>query len=466
MNRLAIISGPLRASRGWMLALIGATLGLVGCTTTSQTHLTGLEAELRPVSERLVADGQDAAVLPGGRLEEYLTYAMERSPALRASYEQWRAEIARVGSSDKWPEPTLSYGLFIRRVETRVGPQRHRFGLRQRLPWPDKLSASADVAAAGARAAGQRFEAQGLSLRRRVGDAWWGLWAIDQTRQIRREQLLLLQQLSASVRGRLEIGQANVSELNQLDLTISRLADTLEALDATERAASARLVAAIGAPAGTLTPVALEQPFVEALPGEDEQTLLAVAEQHPMVQEQSMLMEQSRALRSRAEADRYPDLMVGLDYIETGERTDAMPEDNGKDPVLATISIELPIWFDAYAAAERGAESQQRSRAAQRIAMKDEVQAQILDAMATLRDSHRRVGLFRDTLIPQAETTYAAVLGDYETGQATIATMLLAYRELLELRLGLIRAQADHAKAWVWLESVVGRPVHARRVTP
>ncbi|MEL6178113.1 MAG: TolC family protein, partial [Myxococcota bacterium] len=201
-------------------------------------------------------------------------------------------------------------------------------------------------------------------------------------------------------------------------------------------------------------------------PREDDQALLTMAEQHPKVQEQSMLMEQSRALKSRAEADRYPNVMLGLDYIETGERTDATPEDNGKDAVLATISVELPIWFDAYAAAERGAESLQRSRAAQRIAMKDEVQAQILDAMAMLRDSHRRVGLFRDTLIPQAETTYAAVLGDYETGQATIATMLLAYRDLLELRLGLIRAQADHAKAWVWLESVVGRPVQVRSATP
>lgn len=454
--------------RAVALGAVAAVLTLAPACATSEGHLRALNADLKPVADRMDPAPERDAPVSGARLEDYLDHAMTRSPALRASYERWRAEVARVGASDALPNPTLSYGLFVRSVETRVGPQRHRFGLRQRVPWPDARAASAEIAQTGAQAAQRRFEAQALRVRQRVGEAWWRLWAIAQTRTVRREQLVLLQQLADSARGRLEVGKASVSELNQLDLARAQLSDTLDALDARERSASARLNAAVGAPAQDAAPVRLPGAFAEALPDEDDATLLAAAAQHPLVRERSTRAAQSRAIRRRAEADRYPNLTLGVDYIETGERADMAPADNGKDPVLATVAVELPIWLDAYAAAERSAERAERANNAERDAAQDDLHAQVLDALATLRDTHRRIRLFRDTLIPQAETAYAAVLGDYETGRAPIATMLIAFRALLDLRLGLIGAQADHARAWVWLESAVGRPVRAKtlRGTP
>ena len=452
-------AAPLGSRAGLLLLLVVAAL-LSGCWGP-QPHRRSLEADLRPVGERF-DDGEAERPLPEGRLEGYLAYAMARSPALRASYGRWRAAVAQVGVADALPAPVLSYGLFVRQVETRVGPQRHRFGLRQRLPWPEALSTSSDVAAAGARAAQRRFEAQALVLQREVGESWWRLWAIARRREVRREQLALLRQLAESARGRLEVGAASVSEVNRIDLSVSRLADALDALTEAERAASARLAAAIGAPAGSATPIE-EEPFVALLPDEEERALVAAVLGHPAVLEQEMFAEQSAARRRRAEADRYPDLTVGVDYIETGEREDADPADNGKDPVLATVSVELPIWFEDYAAAEQSAAASREARLAQRGAALDAIRVEVLDAMATLRDSERRVRLYRDTLIPQAETTWLAVLGDYETGRATVTGALMAFQELLELRLSLVEAQADHARSWVRLESAVGRPVRAKR---
>ena len=42
----------------------------------------------------------------------------------------------------EFPELVLTYGGFIRSVETRVGPQRHRLGAMQWFPWPTRLNAN------------------------------------------------------------------------------------------------------------------------------------------------------------------------------------------------------------------------------------------------------------------------------------------------------------------------------------
>jgi outer membrane protein, heavy metal efflux system len=67
------------------------------------------------------------------------------------------------------PEPQFTYGLYLSRVETRVGPQRHRFSLSQVLPRPGRLAANADAASFDARSAERKFDAMTLAVARRGG---------------------------------------------------------------------------------------------------------------------------------------------------------------------------------------------------------------------------------------------------------------------------------------------------------
>ena len=55
-----------------------------------------------------------------------------------------------------------------------------------------------------------------------------------------------------------------------------------------------------------------------------------------------------------------------------------------------------------------------------------------------------------------------SVLGSYQTGRSTIAEVLLAQQDLVELQLGLVGAQARHAEAWANLQAVVGQPVEGQ----
>jgi len=450
---------------------LAAMLGLLGCAgqieRATRSDLERIDAKLAPLpSDRDGSGGAADTAKPGvakfdGSLDAYLTHAFEHSPELRASFEDWRAAAERPRQQRKLPEPTITYAGFIRSVETRVGPQRHKLGLVQWFPWPTKLTAGGKAEALRARSAQRRFEANALDIAAQVSRAYWRLWLVHRTREVEHDQKVILTQLSEQIRVRVETSTADFADLAQVNLGVSRIEDVLAGLDEAERAASAELVRVVGAPDGTPTPVAEAPPGV-VLPRASSTDLKAIAVTRPRVEAMSLLSDASDQDFRRARADRLPSFGLGVDWIITGDAEDPSIADSGKDPVIAMVAVKIPLWGRAYAAAEREARAHGRAAAARRLAERDRAVAEVERALADVRDRARRVRLYESTLVPQAETTYGSVRNSYQAGRSSVAEVLWAERDLLELQLGLFRAQSDFAVAWAELERVVGQPIEAQ----
>jgi outer membrane protein, heavy metal efflux system len=392
----------------------------------------------------------------GPSLRDYLAYATERSPELRASYERWRATVHRISPSRRLPDPMVEFGVFVWNSGDNAGLTPARVGVRQEFPWPTKLTAGADAASAEGRAFQRRFEAQLLELRQRVTEAYFRLWLIRRTRNIEREQLEILRGLSESALGQVATGAAALADQQQIDLTAARLEDAIAALDQQERAAQGQLRAAVGAPPGVDTPTE-EEPTEMALPAETDEALRQAVLDHPVVESFALMGEAADAAARGQRADRLPGFTVGVEWMR-------MPGDMGTGALMPSVGIRLPLWQGSYREGIRAAEAEASAQRAESQAVAQRGQAELEEALAMVRDSLRRVELNENTLLPQAEAAYASVLGAYATSRSTVAASLLAQRELLEIRVGLEQARAEHAAAWARLEQVVGRPVDRREV--
>ena len=86
-----------------------------------------------------------------------------------------------------------------------------------------------------------------------------------------------------SVRARVEVGQADLANLTQLDLRIERHHDHRDAHRQEERAAAAALRAVLGVDPGTRVPTT-EAPREVHLPDESEAALFDAARTHPAVE--------------------------------------------------------------------------------------------------------------------------------------------------------------------------------------
>ena len=125
-------------------------------------------------------------------LADYLRYASLNNAELKAKFEEWKAALEQIPQAKALDDPRFTYGYFIEEVETRVGPQRQKFGIMQVFPWFGKIEARTDIASAKAKAARQRYETTKLKLFRQVKVAFYEFTYLATAIDIAKQNLELL----------------------------------------------------------------------------------------------------------------------------------------------------------------------------------------------------------------------------------------------------------------------------------
>lgn len=439
--------------------LVGALFSCGGAPNVPSTMPASMPGSRATATEGVSPDQEKIVVRElkdmTGSLGEYLAFALANSPETRARFERWRAARFRISRAGRLPEPTVAFGYFLRSVETRVGPQRYKMGVSQAFPWPTKLSAGEDAARERAKAAARMVDVNVLSVRKDVAQVYWTLWLIGEEHRLKSEHDAVLESLAGAVRGRLQTGAATLADLNLVDLNIARHHDHRGKHEQAAKKASAKLRAIIGAEAGSEVLSVSDGPQ-SGLPDTTESALADLASQHPMIETFSHLASSEEHVARAERADRLPRLKVGLDLIGTGDASMAGVQDSGKDAVVLSAALSVPLWAGSYSDASDAAHASRKAHEAMGQARRRQIEAMLSEALANVRDAQRRIELYQKTLVPQAESTFQAVLGGYQTGRSTVAAVILAQRDLIDLQIEFAGARADHAKFWAALEFVVG----------
>jgi cobalt-zinc-cadmium efflux system outer membrane protein len=413
--------------------------------------------------QRLTAAAPQAkqAPLPAEpSLDDYLRYATLHNPGLKAAFERWRAAVERVPQVTALPEPRLTYAYYIEQVETRVGPQRHRIGLMQAFPWFGTLKLRGDAALADARAAAQQLEAARLGLAYRVSDAYCELYYLARAIAITRENTELLKYLESVARSRYRVARGQYADVIRAQVELGKLQDELATLTDLRQPLAARLNAALNRQ--PQAPVPWPQAVPEqTLDAETPQVLAWMRQASPQLKSLEHEAASHGAAIELARKSRYPDFTIGLSTIETGSAR--MPtSDSGKDPVIAELSLTLPIWARKYEAAEREARARLESVRHTLADRRNTLAAQVQLALYKLRDAGRRVALYRESLVPRADQALKATQTAYTAGKAALIDQIDAERVLLAFRLALARARVDRAQRLAELDMLVGRPLPRR----
>lgn len=132
---------------------------------------------------------------------------------------------------------------------------------------------------------------------------------------------------------------------------------------------------------------------------------------------------------------------------------------SGDDALMLGVMVGVPIDAGRERRRAEAAEAEARAHQLDAEARALEIHREVDVALSEVRDALRRSRLYEATLAPQAASAYEALLGAYAAGRATVALLLQAQRELLEIELEREQSAADYARAWAQLEHAVGRPV-------
>lgn len=450
-------------SKPLFLVLIAVGLIEAGCAARHPADLRHVPQPVsgatRPAPEPIAASVQGPELSADADLADLLAYSALTNPGLEAKFNRWKASLERLPQVEAFPDPKFTYRYFIEEVETRVGAQRQSFAIAQKFPWFGKLALRGGAAAEAANARRQEYEAAKLKLFYEVNDVYYEYYYLHRAIAVTEENLRLLKHIESVARTRYKVGAGSHSDVIRAQVELGKLDDQFRSLRQLREPVAARLNAALNRPPTAQLPKPAK-PLQEEISAGDDELLLMLAQANPDLKALGFEISRQKLRIDLAEKDYFPDVTLGVNYIDTAGAIGPMnPSDSGKDPVIAMVSVNLPIWWSKLSAGVREAKHRYLAALHRKAEKKNTLYAQLKMVLYRFHDAGRKINLYRDTLLPKARQSLTVTTKSFQAGRGSFIDMVDAQRILLAFHLSYERALADHAQRLAELEMIVGRPL-------
>ena len=400
-----------------------------------------------------------------GRLEDYLRDAALNNAALKASFQTWKATLESIPQAKALADPQFTYGYFIREVETRIGRQRQKFDLMQTFPWFGVIKARTDAAGANARAAYKRYEAKKLELFQEVKHAFYEFSYLARAIEITNESLENIKGYEEVVRIKYIGAASSHPDLVRAQIELVLIEDRLNSLKNLRPTITARLNSILNRPVSSELPWP-QSPQYEQVSIEFAKLLALIIENNPDLRAVDHVIEAMRSKETLAQKRSYPNIGLGFSYIDTAHAMASGVSDSGKDPIMAMVSLNLPIWTESYKAAERQAKAELVKTRQEKIQLENTLGANARQLLYELDDTARRIRLYGGIVIPKAYEMVAASETAYGGGTIDFLSLIDAQDKLLKYELLYERALAENAQKLAKLERIAGTPLPTTESDP
>ncbi len=430
----------LRRLRAAVLALLPAIL-LLNIAAAAEPKSTADTA-----AEKLAAE----VTLPA-----LIKLAVRRNPKLKAARLSWGAALAKVPQAKAWPDPMISYLHYGENVETRVGPQEHRWGITQNLPFPGTLNTAGKVALEKARIARLKHE---LVLRDLIVDvkiAFHELAYLERAITITGQNRKLMLQASKVVNALYAKDGATLNDVLKAQAQSAQLQYDLVLLQELQDVEKAQLAAMLNLPVRTSfgktvvrVPQALELSFEQL-----EKRALAKRQELRIAEGKIDLTRQQMRL---ARLKNLPKFSLSVMKVETGEALNPNLDDSGKDAIMYGAGMTIPWNFRRNRAVTREARLNHQAAVESRRALANTTSARLRKLYFRLLNAQRLVTLYEKSLIPQAKKAMSIAEKWDVDGRKDVSSFLETQSVWLNFNLARLRAQTDYQQALAAIERVVG----------
>ena len=417
------------------------------------------------ISQNLYGKGDHSVMSPGNitrdqaspvldrnsTLDDYISYALLNNPGLKAAYEKWQAALEKVAPARTLPDPKLTFSNYIKEVETRVGPQKYALSVSQTFPWFGKLDLRGKAALEAANAEKARYDAAKLILISKIKKLYYQYSYLAQSIKITRDNITLVSNFEDVATARYKSGAGLQNAVIKIQVELGKLEDRLTSLKDSVTPAAAKLNSAMNRSPSAILPVPENIPD-EKMTLDKSELVSRLKTNNPNLKVLDYMAEKDNYMISLSGKNYYPDVTLGVNYIDTAPRYDAAPPDNGKDPLVASISVNLPIWRKKYDAEAREAMAEHRSAVRSREELENSLIADLEMAVFELRDAERKIALYGSNLIPKAEQNVSINQLAFSSDKASFLDLIDAQRMLLEFQLAEKKARADYDKALTEIE--------------
>jgi outer membrane protein TolC len=410
------------------------------------SHLSSPLLALVVISALLLLRTAQGSELPALSLDEALRLASDQSPQLAAQrFAITAAEQATV-SARQLPDPKLFFGVDNLPVTTSDAfsltqdfMTMRKIGVMQDFPRAEKRELKGKLAERiAAREQAMLVDAR-AAVRRDVASTWVERYFAERMGGVVDAQIAEVQLQIDAMRAGLKTGKTQPVEYLAVQMSLQALLDKRAEFDKQAARAKAMLGRWLGEAAAR--PLA---PFTLTAMSADHDTLAEHIAQHPHVQSLDRQVEVAQTEAALAQAQVKPDWSLQFAYQQRGPSFSNM--------ISVQVSIDLPIFQERRQNRDLAAKLALTEQA--RELKEDAVRLHLSEAQAAQSDwnaATSRLKRFDDSLLPLSRERSLAALAAYRGGRADLASVLLARRDELDLKLQELQLTADQARAYAQL---------------
>ena len=395
-------------------------------------------------------------------LEDYIQYALLNNSYIKRDFYRWNASIEKTSRDKGLPDPTFTYGYFIREIETRLGPQKQFFGLSQKVPWFGKLRLKGELADEYANSQFQRYNKSKLDLIYKFKKNYFEYYFLDKSLGILNENIKLLNFSEQVVQSKFKSGSA-VFDVLKIQIEKRKIEENLNTIKDKKKSVIANLNMYLNRDIETF--IEAPQNIPEEIIDLTEIEIFDLIEiSNPVILSLKHDIQKSKFNLELAKKDAFPDFVFGINYFDI-DKSIMEVEDSGKDAVSATFMVNLPIWYKKYRGSQREALNSYKSSIYEMEEKIIAIKTELKDSFIRYKKGLRNFFLYRNDLIKKAEQWLKIAEAAYQTGTLDVIDYIDSQKNLLEFQLTAERSLTDIAIEIAKIEMLAGSELAKKQLT-
>lgn len=388
-----------------------------------------------------------------GDLDLYIQKAQDNNPVVKNAFNQWKSAETGIASAKGLPNPSISVGYFLENVETAAGPQQFKIGLMQKFPFLGKRGLQGKIQGSKAEASYFNYVGHQLKLNHGVRSAWYDYYFLARVTELTEQNFKLIQNWDGVIRSKYVTARTGHPDLIKTQIERIQLEDELATLANKKKPILERFRTLLNDPSLTdiIVPDSLGFELVEL----DESSIRnQILSRNPNVLNAKATVEMEMAKVKRSKMNRMPDIGLGIETIATGEK-EGSPM-SGKDPLVAKLSLDIPIWFGKTNSQITSANYTLVSAKARAESVQNELISELEKVLFDLKESDRQIRLYEEILIPKGKESLGASEIAYRGDKIDFISLVDAQRRLLQFQMKYEKAVVDYLKAKSKLSVLTG----------
>lgn len=391
----------------------------------------------------------------GTQLEQYLRYAAQHNPGLKAQFYRYRSTLARAPQVGTLPDPEIMF-MYFANPRTYTNPlNRLAISATQKFPWFGSLETAEQKAGSLAKSELAALLDLRNELFRDIKKTWFLIYETEHHLLILRQNLQLLNTLETRALTLYETGNIGQVDVIRLQMEIDRLQTRIQQMENKLKPLHVEFNTLLNRDVYTKVrqPSPMDRNTLAVTP---DRLMSAIKARNPELTGLDFRLQAADLSVEQARENGLPSFGAGVEVMLPQYMY--MPMMPGKrTSVVAKLSVKLPLYRSRYRAERREARLARRSIKEQKNRLLNSLVSKAEKLLQDYRDAQYRINLYEERLIPKTRQALDISIESYSAEAANFEELINLQQQLLDYEMGLNTAIVEQNIAVAAIEALYGK---------